>query len=89
MWNWSLVDEERQDMEEEFEDTKGEIESVYRRRTDNTMANRKSTKGQTTIYKSYTLNLKSSNTNRTKNRGWTQVLQKGMQFLLHWWHQSC
>jgi hypothetical protein len=40
--------------EEEFEDTKGRLsESVYRRRTDNTMAKRKSTKGQTTIYKTY------------------------------------
>jgi len=27
---------------------------VYRRRTDNTMAKRKSTKGQTTIHKTYT-----------------------------------
>ena len=25
MWNWSLGDEERQDMQEEFEDTKGVI----------------------------------------------------------------
>ena len=44
-------------MEEEFEDTKGgrgRVESVYRRRTDNTMAKRKSTKEQTTIYKTYT-----------------------------------
>ena len=32
---------------------KGQSESVYRRRTDNTMAIRKSTKGQTTIYKTY------------------------------------
>ena len=33
--------------QEEFEDTKGrQSESVYRRRTDNTMAKRKSTKGQ-------------------------------------------
>ena len=32
----------------------GSSESVYRRRTDNTMAKRKSTKGQTTIYKTYT-----------------------------------
>jgi hypothetical protein len=31
---------------------KGQSESVYRR-TDNTMAKRKSTKGQTTIYKTY------------------------------------
>jgi len=33
---------------------KGSSESVYRKRTDNTMAKRKSTKGQTTIYKTYT-----------------------------------
>jgi len=32
---------------------KGQSESVYRRRTANTMAKRKSTKGQTTIYKTY------------------------------------
>jgi hypothetical protein len=32
---------------------KGQSESVYRRRTDNTMANRKSTKGQSTINKTY------------------------------------
>jgi hypothetical protein len=36
-------------MLEEFEDTKSE--SVNRRRTDNTMAKRKRTEGQTTIYK--------------------------------------
>jgi hypothetical protein len=30
---------------------KGQSESVYRTRTDNTMAKRESTKGQTTIYK--------------------------------------
>jgi hypothetical protein len=33
---------------------KGQSESVYRRRPDNTMTKRKSTKGQTTIYKTYT-----------------------------------
>jgi hypothetical protein len=32
---------------------KGQSESVYRRRTDNTMAKIKSTKGQTTINKTY------------------------------------
>ena len=32
---------------------KGQSETVYRRRTDNTMAKRKSTKGQTTIDKTY------------------------------------
>jgi len=38
---------------EEFEDTKGVIR-IRKRNTDNTMAKRKSTKGQTTIYKTYT-----------------------------------
>jgi hypothetical protein len=33
---------------------KGKTESVYRRRTDNTIAKRKSTKGQTKIHKTYT-----------------------------------
>jgi len=32
----------------------GQSESICRRRTDNTMAKRKSTKGQTTINKTYT-----------------------------------
>ncbi len=32
---------------------KGLSESIYRRRTDNTMTKRKSIKGQTTIYKTY------------------------------------
>ena len=50
--------------QEELEDTKSE--TVYRRRTDN---KRKGTKGKTTIYKTYTLNYRSSNTNPTKNRG--------------------
>jgi hypothetical protein len=35
---------------------KEQSESIYRRRTDNTMAKRKSTKEQTTIYKAYILN---------------------------------
>jgi hypothetical protein len=37
---------------------KEQSESVYRRRTDNTMAKRKRTKGQTTIYKTYIYNYK-------------------------------
>ena len=39
--------------EEEFKDIKGAIRISHRRRTDNTMVKRKSTKGQTTIYKTY------------------------------------
>jgi hypothetical protein len=39
-------------IKEEFEDTKGEAESVHRRRTDNTMAKRKRTiEKKTAIYK--------------------------------------
>ena len=34
---------------------KGQSESVYRRRTDNTMAKRKSTKGQTYVFFTYLL----------------------------------
>ena len=34
-----------------FEDTKGQTETVNQRWTDNTMANRKGTKGETTIFK--------------------------------------
>jgi hypothetical protein len=41
-------------MYEELEDTTGVLKiTVYRRRTDNTMANRKNIKGETTIYKTY------------------------------------
>jgi hypothetical protein len=42
-------------IQKEFEDTKGYSESGYRRTIDNTMARKKSSKGQTTIYKAYTL----------------------------------
>jgi hypothetical protein len=42
-------------IQEEFEDTKGVSESVNRRRTENTIAKRKRTNGETTIHK---LNLK-------------------------------
>jgi hypothetical protein len=48
------------------------------------MAKRKSTKRKTTIYKIYTQNKRSGNTNPTKNRGWTQVLPNGKQFQLHY-----
>jgi len=40
-------------VKEEFEDTKGVIRIVYRRKTENTMVKRKNTKEQTTIYKTY------------------------------------
>jgi hypothetical protein len=38
-------------IEKKFEDTKGAIRAINRRRTHNAMAKRKSTKEQTTIYK--------------------------------------
>ena len=54
------------------------------RRTDNTMAKRqKIQKDKQRSTKPYTENKRSRNTNPIKNRGRTQVLQKGKQFLLH------
>jgi hypothetical protein len=50
-----MIKRKRTKGQEEFEDTKGrQSESVYWRRTDNTMTKRKRTKGLTTIYKIYT-----------------------------------
>ena len=41
-----------------LENPKGQSEFVYRRRTNKIMAKGKSTKGQTTIYKTYIIKLK-------------------------------
>jgi hypothetical protein len=49
-----MTPQSRPNLQEEFDDTKSE--SVNRKRTDNTMAKRKRTKGQKTIYKTYTSN---------------------------------
>ena len=62
----------------------GKSESVYRR-TDNTVAKRKSTNGQTTIYKTYA----KTQDRVTRTPLQTRVLWKGKQFLLHQWHPSC
>jgi len=43
-------------MMKSFKIPKGQSDSANRRRTDNTMAKRKRTKEQTTIYKAYILN---------------------------------
>jgi hypothetical protein len=40
-------------MKKSLKIAKWQAESIYRRRTDNTMAKKKSTKGKTTIYKTY------------------------------------
>ena len=48
---------------------KGESESINLKRTDNTMDKRKGTKGQTTIYKTLHIKLRSSYTNPTKDLG--------------------
>jgi ribosomal protein L21E len=50
---------------------KEQSETVYRRRTDNTMAKRKSTKGQTTIDKTY-------RTYKTKDRVTRTPLKPGV-----------
>jgi hypothetical protein len=46
VWRYHVCIQNLYIEEEEFEDTKGQPESVYRRRTDNTMTKRKCTKGQ-------------------------------------------
>jgi len=53
------------------------------------MANRKSTKRQTTIYKTYKNKAKDRVTRTPLKTGGTQLLRKGRQFLLHWWHPTC
>ena len=54
--------------QEEFEDTKGAIKNhISKNRQHNDQ--KKSTKVQTTIGKTYISNKRSSNTNPTKNRG--------------------
>ena len=71
-------------VQEESEDTKSE--SVNRKMAKKTGQNDKQ---RSTKYE--TENWRPSNTNptRTKNPGWTQVLRKGKQSLLHQWHSSC
>ena len=59
-----------------------------RRRTDNNVVKLKRTYKQRST-KHYTENKKSINTNPIENRGWSEVLRKGRQFLLHKWHPSC
>jgi len=49
----------------------------------------KGTKDKQCCSKHYTENLKLSNTNLINTRGWTQLLLKDKQFLLHMWHPSC
>jgi hypothetical protein len=58
MWYFSYIHKEQslQNIKKSFEHTKGVIRIHIRRRTDNTMSKRKKTKGQTTIYKTYTKN---------------------------------
>ena len=73
-------------IEEEFEDTKGVSwsESIYQRKTDNTISKEKvqlKDKQRSTKHTHKTKDR--SNTNPTKNRGWTQMLPKGKQFLFH------
>jgi hypothetical protein len=50
------------------------------------MANRWKTKGQTIIYKTLLRKLKIEQHEPNFKPGWTYVLRKGKQFLLHKWH---
>jgi hypothetical protein len=41
------------------------------------------------IYKILHRKLKIEQHETTKNQGWTQLLRKGKQFLLHMWYPTC
>ena len=56
-------------------------------RTDNTMTKRKIM--QTAIYKTLHRKPNIEQHEPTKHLGWTLVIWKGKQFLLHSWHVSC
>ena len=64
-----------------LKDTKGVIRIRLLNKY-NTMAKRKRTKGQATIYKALHRKLKMEQHEPTKNQGLTPVLPKGKQFLL-------
>jgi hypothetical protein len=53
-----LVVKLRSSLKKSLKIPKRQSESAYRRRTDNTMTKRKSTKGQTTIYQNIHIKLK-------------------------------
>jgi len=62
----------------------GQSEDVNQERTDSTMTKRKRTKKQTMIYKTLDRTLEiAKHEPLTNNRGWTQLLWKDKQFLLH------
>jgi hypothetical protein len=75
-------------LQEQFKGTKRKSEALNER-TGNTMARRKRTKGQETIYITLHRKLKIEHHEPTKHRGRTQVLRKGNQFLFHMWRPSC
>ena len=71
--------------EEKFEDTEGVIKSIISKDRHHNGQKKKHKQRST---KRYAENKRSSNTNITKNRGWTQVLRTGKQVLLHMWNPS-
>jgi hypothetical protein len=70
-------------MEEEFEDTKGVIRIRKSKKNRQHNGQKKKYKRTNNDLQNIHIKLRSSNRNPTKNRGWTQELQKGKQFLLH------
>jgi hypothetical protein len=63
-------------VQEEFEDSKGVIKSVNRTRADNTMAKRKSTKGQNNDLQNIHIKcLYSTNLQSLKSQIWFEILQ--------------
>ena len=68
---------------------KGQSEAVNQRRTDNTMAKRKSKQAKTTKNKTLHRKIKIEQHGPHTNQGCFQVLRMGKEFLLHMWHPSC
>ena len=74
----------KQTSKEEFEDTKGIIRICKSQKDRQHNGHMKKNKRTNNNLQNIHIKLKiESNTNATKNRGWTQVFLKGKQLLLH------
>jgi hypothetical protein len=69
--------------QEEFEDTKGIIRIRISKKNRQHNGQKKKYKRTNSDLQNIYIKLKIEQHEPTKNRGWTQVLRKGKQFLLH------
>jgi len=73
---------------EKFEDANG-LSRNCKSKKDRQHNGQKEKRTNQRSIKRYTDNQRSSNTNPTRNRGFSHVFQKNKQFLFHMWHPSC